>query len=81
MAKARKTYTLNGVLPLDAQPMMREIKKLASTPRKEAALYAVLKFITTSKALKAAFKRSVRRNPRMMDKVIYLLEEHKKGKK
>lgn len=79
MAKA-KTHTLNGRMPDDAKPMIREVKRLCRTSRKEIGIYMVIKFALSSKKNKMAFERYAGKNRKAIDKAMDLLDEHEKGK-
>jgi len=81
MAKAKETYTMNGVLPIEVQGMTNKIKEAAGTSRKEVGLTLALKFITSSKDRMRAFKRYAWKNQKLADSVRNVLDKHEKGKR
>ena len=75
-----KTHTMNCLMPNDAKPMIKEIKKAMRFSRKEIGIYMALKFITSSGERMNAFKRYSQKNIRTIDRVSDLIRNHEKGK-
>ncbi len=75
----KATHTMNGVMPADAQDMVRELKKAVRTSRKEVGIYMALKFILSNKQRFAAFRQYASRNAHTIDRVAAIIEKHERG--